>query len=1097
MPNPIKGSDLYIQDGTLDNAINNLLRLESTFEGVVDKIVQKAGSMEKALESNKRATQGNVDANEAAAKQADELARRYLRYQQSLTDTGQEIARLKLQQSQQNRELKAQARLANTAEGSYNRLSAQYTINKLRLNSLSKEEREAAEASTGLVTRTRQIYEEMKRLQAETGKTSLNVGNYAESLRDAFGSSLGIEAAALGPAAIGAAVGAAVLEAGQYVAEFSEQLRVTRGEIQTLTNATETELDAFTSSVAAISKTFNVEQQEVVVAANAASKQLKISYGEALEFIQESFVAGSNINGELLESAKEYGTFFNEAGLSAGSFFKVINDGAKQGIFNDKAIDSVKEAAIRLRELPNTTKEALTAIGLDSEEITKLIAEKGIGAAIAQVSEQLGTLKADSPEVGQGIADIFGGAGEDAGLEFLLTLKDINNETGSLVDSNNEYQVQQLKLLKINQDLADVQVEIANALGGTGATIESLKTQGTTFLLQFLVPLIQYFKDAFAITEPFREELLRLGRQIGLITDEGTLFQSFLSALGVAFKVVLIPAGLLFKSLGAGVRIISNAVGIFRDFRERVSEVSSRMEDLRGKSTALNVAVTILTAPIKLFRFALEKLTGAFGSVVGGVQSLLQWLGILDETEKQVGANMGRYNAAAARERKVQQDAAEAAAEATKKLREETAKAEAEKAAAERAEKARDAAARKRAAEAAKRAAITEGSLAALRLAVSDLKKEIDNAASEDIQGLLPKLLNAEQALQDLEDYQKAIRDRITNGTAAVAALPLTIGEVGTDELENRLQAAVSEIEITPAEIKGKPAEDIFELLGFDISDKQKEGIKSAFDFAKQQVLELFNLRTQLATQRTEEATEQVRQAEAALQAEVTAGENGVATRIEQRRRELQDAQRVQREALEQQRKAERDERRIQTLQQTGSLITGAAKIWGQLGFPFAIPAIALMFGTFAFAKIKAGQAARQRNRKGKYEVLHQGTHHEGHNEVSLGMNADGTERMAERGEGLMIVPEQRARQYSTLLPRAYEAIKRGNFVQWMAQASRGNRKGAKNAAGPLLLPSMGNPNMEGSLRQIAANTSTRTYTDGDGNTIVEQGNTVTIIRKN
>ena len=96
----------------------------------------------------------------------------------SQSENAKQIAALKAQQSQQNNINKLTVAMNKAANGSYDQLSAQYSLNKIRLNAMSKEEREATEAGRALVEESRNIYEEMKRIQAETGKTTLNVGNY-------------------------------------------------------------------------------------------------------------------------------------------------------------------------------------------------------------------------------------------------------------------------------------------------------------------------------------------------------------------------------------------------------------------------------------------------------------------------------------------------------------------------------------------------------------------------------------------------------------------------------------------------------------------------------------------------------------------------------------------------------------------------------------------------------------------------------------------------------------------------------------------------------------------------------------------------------
>ena len=80
-----------------------------------------------------------------------------------------------------NQEAKLQAQIANSAEGSYNRLSAQYSLNKIKLNQMSKEMRSSTEEGKALEKQTAEIYAEMIRLQEATGNYKLSVGNYARS----------------------------------------------------------------------------------------------------------------------------------------------------------------------------------------------------------------------------------------------------------------------------------------------------------------------------------------------------------------------------------------------------------------------------------------------------------------------------------------------------------------------------------------------------------------------------------------------------------------------------------------------------------------------------------------------------------------------------------------------------------------------------------------------------------------------------------------------------------------------------------------------------------------------------------------------------
>lgn len=77
-----------------------------------------------------------------------------------------------------NRVAQLQATIANSAEGSYNRLSAQYELNKIKLNQMSAAERNAADSGKKLEAETKAIYQQMIRLQEVTGNYRLSVGHY-------------------------------------------------------------------------------------------------------------------------------------------------------------------------------------------------------------------------------------------------------------------------------------------------------------------------------------------------------------------------------------------------------------------------------------------------------------------------------------------------------------------------------------------------------------------------------------------------------------------------------------------------------------------------------------------------------------------------------------------------------------------------------------------------------------------------------------------------------------------------------------------------------------------------------------------------------
>ena len=172
----------------IDKLIAKLEQANKEVAALREAEIKNAKALKSSIESLSSASVKHTDQIEITAKETKELETRYKKLNESYSTGAVKIAALKEAQKLANNANKLEAKLLASKEGSYNRLSAQYSLNKLKLNQLSKEERKAGTEGAKLEAQTKDIYEEMKRLQEVTGKTSLNVGNYA----DAFGSTIPI-----------------------------------------------------------------------------------------------------------------------------------------------------------------------------------------------------------------------------------------------------------------------------------------------------------------------------------------------------------------------------------------------------------------------------------------------------------------------------------------------------------------------------------------------------------------------------------------------------------------------------------------------------------------------------------------------------------------------------------------------------------------------------------------------------------------------------------------------------------------------------------------------------------------------------------------
>lgn len=263
------------------------------------------------------------------------------------------------------------------------------------------------------------------------------------------------------------------------------------------------ELKAYRNEIQAVADAFGVDFKENLSAVNAMSKQFGISYEEALQNIKDGFIAGADANGEFLKGVEEYSTFFKEAGISADQFVSIIAQTNKMGIFSDKGIDAIKEANIRLREMVPETIAALDGIGISSKKVQEELqnGSKTTFEIMQEVSEKLNELPDSSSKVGAAIANIFGGPGEDAGLQYIRTLKDISANLDEVKEQSGE-------LGQLQEEQLQSQIELQNALAGlfdqTGGNFERLTAQAKIFanqsltsIIKAVISIINYFIDLY------------------------------------------------------------------------------------------------------------------------------------------------------------------------------------------------------------------------------------------------------------------------------------------------------------------------------------------------------------------------------------------------------------------------------------------------------------------------------------------------------------------------------------------------------------------------------------------------------------------------
>lgn len=222
----------------------------------------------------------------------------------------------------------------------------------------------------------------------------------------------------------------------------------------------------------------------------------------------------------------------------------------------------------------------------------------------------------------------------------------------------------------------------------------------------------------------------------------------------------------------------------------------------------------------------------------------------------------------------------------------------------------------------------------------------------------------------------------------------------------------------------------ISDLLWPDLDSDQTSALNSVFDQAKEALNSWMDARKAAADQAKELADDEVSAAENALNREIELRNQGYANDVALREKELADAKAAQKKAAEEQKKVAQEQVLLDAALQTSSMITASANIIKQFPNPLAwAPMLALMWGTFAYAKTKAYQASTKsiKFKEGGVMLLDGGSHESGH-DVNLGIGPDGSNLRAEGGEYFAVINKRSSRKYGSQIPAVVNALNSGMF---------------------------------------------------------------------
>lgn len=921
MANPIKTSDI-LQDDNLDALIAKIKQLESVVESLTAALKKQeleASELEATTKTLNGTTAQGREQIAKNAKAADDVEKAYKTYQKAISDTNTQIQYYRTEANIANQIKKAEAKLAANVADSYNALSAQYSLIKIRLNAMSKAEREATDEGKALVKRSKEIHDEMKRLQAETGNTSLNVGNYTESIKQALD------------------------ETGL----FSGQLAILT-KVQSVYNSVQ-------KAGAFVAGTFST-------ATSGASKMLKI---------------------------------FKLALISTGIGAIVVALGSLAAMFskNQKVIDTVNQVLA------------------------------GLGAVIDVIIDRAAVL-------GGAIVKLFSGDFVGAAKDAKAAVAGVNDEM------SREYQLAK-------------QIE---------AQMQSMHKQ------QILLNIER---------EASRAKI----KELNLLAEDTTKSEKERAA--AARNAIGIERDLLNRQLENQKIRIAAQLGQSK-FTKETEEQLKRIASGAASADEVISNLGLSTSTVA----DLEEFEGVVTEFFRTQQESVELQTTLNNKLNTIEQQAAQKRKAAFEQRKRQEEEEKQRIEETQKAR--ISQIEDEKAFA-----------------LAKFDAETEyynTSEAYQReraIERFNIEQEANRAILEEQKrfGMI-SLVQYETALLEMSAKQREFAAKIKANREKESPMALPGFDFGkkTEEMALKRVREISDAAAKAVRDKLKEQErpeNIYDLLGINITDEGKDQVKSSLDFAKQQLTDFMNFRTQIANRNVQNADREVAAAENALNREIELQAAGLANNVATRQKDLSDAQARQREALKEQEQAQRAQQRIQTIEQSVNLITALAKVFKEVPFPLNIAASAVMLGAFASAKIQAANLARRQFGEGDYTILEGGSHASG-NDIFIGQGKDGRPEFAEGGEARMILSKRSTKKYRSLLPEIFHALKAGTFESEFTRQANAARELPLivNTGGGQLVNMKG---VEKGIGHLIEQGKDRQYTDSKGRLVVKRGNRTTV----
>ena len=990
--NPIKYKDLILPDDSIENLIKQLDEANEAYNNIGNSIKAEAQRISAAMKTVSGATNEGREATRGYSESAQKLlkAERDLNFARS--ETARQIAELKAMQKEENQITKLTIQLNRSTAGSYDALSAQYGLNKIRLNAMTQSARENTEVGRKLEQETAAIYEKMNNLQKATGKYTLQVGNYELATKNLTKELKEMQKELAAMEASGLRGSDAYNELAQRAGQLQDNITDARNEIKRYASDTrvlDDTIDILTSASTAWQvyqgavQAFGIESKEAMEAMSKLQGIIAITNG--LQKLNAQFTNNSTA------TYKVYHAVLRAVGLE------------EKAVAVDTAATTVATEANTVAVEANAAAQTANTVATNGATVaTKAFRTALITTGIGALVVAIGALIAYWDD----LKEMFGGL-NDAEKAAIETTKLLN----------------------------DAYKESYKVYGKAAAEMELYKEKIETFNgtqedeKRLVEELNQKYGDAlgkYEKLEEWKERLAISGEAYCTVLMKEAEMQALLDAYQQAYldKLALRQK---YESGGyaAWYRTKAGELHLFREEQkaidERITRIKDGMKDVLKEQQLLKSIFDInldgkkddgtkkptkepktkeeqkqqdelLSIERKTQEIRISMIEDGFTreSAIINTKYAQQIADLQKRAETEIQLREAINEQIKALEEKQTMELSDIWIKYANKAADE------EKKLAEQKKKAADDAFKTQSDTINKEAQLQQ--LLIGNMSVNAKKKEELSLQAE------------KERLQKIYDLNVAAGKDITS--------------LEMQTLNEQIKKADQAIK------KAQKPQDVYDLLGLNLDDDQKQAISQSFDFAIEQLNSYLDAWVKAAEQKVELANKEVESAKSALDAEREARANGYASNVEYAQKELEMAKQNQQKAIKEQEKAQKAQQALATVQQATNLITASALIWSQLGFPWAIPAIAVMWGSFAAAKIKAAEVTQSGSEtygEGTVELLQGGSHQSG-NDIDLGRKKDGTRRRAEGGEYFAVINKRNSRKYGSLIPDVINALNGGVF---------------------------------------------------------------------